>query len=62
MGDVFMGLAVFFCALWAVAAFNRYHEAIENASLRAEKEKQQRKWEAEYPQSQESMLRQSKSA
>jgi hypothetical protein len=62
MGDVFMGLAVFFCALWAVAAYNRYQEAIETASLRAEQEKQQQKWEAEYVKSQEGMLQQPKSA
>jgi hypothetical protein len=58
MGEVFLGVALFFSMLWAVAAYNRYHEAIENAAFRAEQEKQQKKWEEETLKSQDGTLQQ----
>lgn len=56
MGDVVMGLALFVGLLWAIAAYDRYHEAIENAAVLAEQEKQQKKWEEETLKPQESSL------
>jgi hypothetical protein len=56
MGDLMMGLALFFCVLWAVAAYDRYREAIEKAAIKAEQEKQQKKWEEEYLKPQDSSL------
>jgi hypothetical protein len=58
MGDVLRGLALFFCMIFAVSAYNRYYEAKEKAEVVAEQEKQQRKWEEEYLKSQESTLQQ----
>ncbi|MGC2617932.1 MAG: hypothetical protein WA414_02765 [Acidobacteriaceae bacterium] len=58
MGGVVTGLAVFCGLLWAVAAYNRYQEAIENAAVRAEQEKQQKRWEEEYLKAQDSSVQQ----
>jgi len=53
MGEVVLGLALFFCMIFGVSLYNSYYEAGEKAAVLAEQEKQKRKWDEEYAKSQQ---------
>jgi hypothetical protein len=53
MGEVVLGLALFFCMIFAVSLYDSYYEAREKAEVLAEQERQKKKWDEEYAKSQQ---------
>jgi hypothetical protein len=56
MVGIFLGLALFFCVIWAMSVLQRRSEANEKAAFLAEQNRQHKKWVEDYKPSEGDML------